>query len=60
MSYADTLPLLAEQERQELRAIERERKRMRAQFVMCDESRKTMLEDFYTRVRLGHAAGQNR
>ena len=54
MSYADSLPLQAEQQREELRAIERARRALRQQFVMCEDARKAMREEFYARVRLGN------
>jgi hypothetical protein len=58
VSYADTLPLLAEQERQELRAIERERARnaFKMHNTMCRDVRQAMLDEYFERVRLGATA----
>lgn len=60
MSYADTLPIMAAQHREELRAIERERARTAHKMhgLMCAEVRKAMLEDFYDRVRCIHVPVQ--
>lgn len=62
MSYADQLPEIKAQYREEMRAIDwaKARNAHKMHGIMCAEVRKAMLEDFYDRVRYGHAAGQNR
>ena len=51
MSYADTLPELSAQYRAELADIEKARRMQRAQFQMCEEARKAMLDAFFKRER---------
>lgn len=57
MSYADQLPILAAQHREELRTIERERARSAHKMhgLMCEENRHAMWLEFAKRVRYGNA-----
>lgn len=62
MSYANQLPDLAAQQREELSSIERERARNahKKHGTMCRDVRQAMFDEFIERVRYGHAVGQNR
>ena len=57
MSYADQLPIIAAQHREELSNIERERARNahKKHGTMCRDVRQAMLDEFIERVRYGNA-----
>lgn len=57
MSYADQLPIIAAQHREELSNIERERARNahKKHGTMCEEARHAMWLEFAKRVRYGNA-----
>ena len=62
MSYANTLPKVKEDYREEMRTIERERARnaYKMHNTMCEEARHAMWLGFANRVRLGNVVSPQR
>jgi hypothetical protein len=62
VSYADQLPIIAAQHREEMRAIERERARnaYKMHNTMCEEARHAMWLEFANRVRIGNVVSPQR
>lgn len=58
MSYASQLPEIKAQYREEMRAIDwaKARNAHKMHGIMCAEVRKSMLDEFIARVRLGASA----
>lgn len=62
MSYADQLPIIAAQHREELSNIERERARNAHKMhgLMCEENRHAMWLEFANHVRIGNVVSPQR